>query len=117
MVPCYADELNQVWVNLIHNALQAMSNQGRLTIKVEQQDTMVGVQISDCGCGIPEDIQGRIFEPFFTTKGIGEGSGLGLDIVKRIIDKHAGSISFSSRPGKTVFSVLLPLERGLKEIK
>jgi signal transduction histidine kinase len=109
-VPCYADELNQVWVNLIHNALQAMQNKGRLTLTFEQVDSMVAVNIRDTGCGIPEAIQGQIFEPFFTTKGVGEGSGLGLDIVKRIVDKHNGSVSFTSRSGATVFKVLLPLQ-------
>jgi len=115
---CYPDELNQVWTNLIHNAIQAMENQGTLEIAVyptlspspkgEGQGGVV-VQIADSGCGILEEIQERIFEPFFTTKPAGEGSGLGLDIVRKIIDKHQGSIKVESQPGKTTFSVSLPI--------
>ncbi len=110
----YPDELNQVWVNLIHNALQAMNNQGHLTIEVYQQtvetdgDTVV-VRITDDGPGIPEAIKDKIFEPFFTTKPLGEGSGLGLDIVRRIIRNHEGHIEFSSQPGRTTFVVTLPV--------
>jgi signal transduction histidine kinase len=106
---CYPDELIQVWTNLIHNAMQAMNNQGRLQLVVAQQDNYIVVQVTDCGCGIPSEIQDKIFEPFFTTKPAGEGSGLGLDIVKKIIDKHAGKIEVKSQPGQTTFSVLLPI--------
>jgi signal transduction histidine kinase len=106
---CYPDELMQVWTNLIHNAIQAMNNQGRLQLVVAQQDNYVVVQVTDCGCGIPPEIQDKIFEPFFTTKPAGEGSGFGLDIVKKIIDKHAGKIEVKSQPGQTTFSVLLPI--------
>ncbi len=108
---CYPDELNQVWTNLIHNALQAMRYQGTLTIRVFQDNGSVVVAITDTGTGIPAEVQSRIFEPFFTTKATGEGSGLGLDIVKKIIEKHQGDITFSSRPGKTTFSISLPIER------
>ena len=117
---CYPDELNQVWTNLIHNAIQAMEGKGRLEIGVSQQKSpfeegkrrrdYILVQITDSGCGIPEEIQQRIFDPFFTTKFAGEGSGLGLDIVRRIIDRHQGRIEVTSRPGKTTFSVFLPIE-------
>ncbi|HEY9833716.1 MAG TPA: ATP-binding protein [Stenomitos sp.] len=107
---CYPDELNQVWTNLIHNALQAMEYKGILTIDVTKQDTHLSVSITDSGQGIPAEIMPKIFEPFFTTKPAGEGSGLGLDIVKKIIDKHQGSISVSSVPNQTTFTVLLPLE-------
>ena len=106
---CYPDELNQVWTNLIHNALQAMENKGTLTIDATKQDNCVRVSISDSGKGIPEEILPRIFEPFFTTKPPGEGSGLGLDIVKKIIEKHGGNIEVNSRPGQTTFIVTIPI--------
>jgi two-component system NtrC family sensor kinase len=107
---CYPDELNQVWTNLIQNALQAMDYQGTLTVEVKvQDDEKIAGIITDSGKGIPPEIQDRIFNPFFTTKPAGEGSGLGLDIVQKIIDKHEGEISFTSQPGKTTFTVLLPV--------
>ncbi|MFB8789862.1 MAG: ATP-binding protein [Potamolinea sp.] len=106
---CYPDELNQVWTNLIHNALQAMENKGSLKIDVRQQDGSIVVSITDSGQGIPPEILPRIFEPFFTTKPAGEGSGLGLDIVKKIIDKHQGKIAVDSFPGQTTFTVFLPI--------
>lgn len=105
----YPEELNQVWTNLIHNAIQAMNNQGTLEINVFRQDNQVVIQTTDSGCGIPPDIQARIFEPFFTTKPAGEGSGLGLDIVRKIIDKHQGIIKVNSVPGKTTFTVSIPI--------
>ena len=122
---CYPDELTQVWANLIHNAIQAMQGRGRLEISVdnsqeaesslqeaeaESRKQYIVVEICDSGSGIPEEIQERIFEPFFTTKSSGEGSGLGLDICKKIIEKHQGKISFESRPGRTCFSVRLPVQ-------
>jgi urea ABC transporter urea binding protein len=110
LILCYPDELNQVWTNLIHNALQAMNNQGTLTIEVAHLDRQVQIKITDSGQGIPEEVKPRIFEPFFTTKPPGEGSGLGLDIVKKIIDKHSGSITVESQPGCTTFSVTLPIQ-------
>lgn len=106
---CYPDELNQVWTNLVHNALQAMSNKGTLWVEVKQENTMILIRISDSGMGIPEEIQEKIFEPFFTTKPSGEGSGLGLNIVKQIIEKHEGQIQVNSIPGKTTFTISLPL--------
>ncbi len=106
---CYPDELNQVWTNLIHNALQAMNNKGTLTINVIRQDTRVLVSIADSGKGISPETQSKIFEPFFTTKPIGEGSGLGLYIVKKVIDKHGGAIKVESIPGRTTFTVSLPI--------
>ncbi|PIE34416.1 hybrid sensor histidine kinase/response regulator [candidate division KSB3 bacterium] len=106
---CYPDELNQVWTNLIHNALQAMNNQGTLTLKVEEKHGQAVVAISDTGTGIPDEIRDKIFRPFFTTKPSGEGSGLGLDIVRKIIEKHNGRIEVESRPGHTTFSVWLPM--------
>ena len=109
-VSCYPDELNQVWTNLIHNALQAMDNRGTLTIDVTQENQQAKISITDSGCGIPEEIKGKIFNPFFTTKPTGEGSGLGLDIVKKIIDKHAGNLTVESQPGQTTFNVFLPMQ-------
>lgn len=108
-IMCYPDELHQVWTNLISNALQAMNYNGTLTLDISQKGSDVVVSISDSGTGIPDENKSRIFEPFFTTKPIGEGSGLGLDIVKRIVEKHNGRIDFTSIPGNTVFSVYLPV--------
>ena len=110
---CYTDELNQVWTNLIQNALQAIDNRGTLKIDVRQQDGQLVISITDSGGGIPPEVMPRIFEPFFTTKPPGEGSGLGLDIVKKIIEKHQGSIQVESVPGQTTFTVSLPIN--LKE--
>lgn len=106
---CYSDELNQVWTNLIHNALQAMNNMGVLTIHVYPHDDQAIVSIADTGPGIPEEIRDKIFEPFFTTKSAEEGSGLGLDIVNKIIAKHQGEITFESESGHTTFHVRLPI--------
>lgn len=106
---CYPDELNQVWTNLIHNAIQAMDNKGTLAIEVTQKGGFAKVRITDNGKGIPEEIKSRIFEPFFTTKPPGEGSGLGLDIVRKIVEKHQGEIEFDSVPGKTTFTVSLSM--------
>jgi signal transduction histidine kinase len=109
-VPVYGAELNQVWTNLIDNALQAMGGEGTLTIRTSKVDDRVQVEIGDTGPGIPDDIVGRIFEPFFTTKPVGEGTGLGLDISWRIVvNKHHGDLSVQSRPGDTWFRVRLPL--------
>ena len=106
---CYPDELNQVWTNLMHNALQAMEYQGTLTIDVSQNQEGVKVALTDNGKGIPSEILPKIFDPFYTTKPAGEGSGLGLHIVQKIINKHSGKISVESQPGKTTFYVLLPV--------
>lgn len=110
---CYPDSLNQVWTNLIHNALQAMDYQGKIIIDVRQDINFIKVKISDTGKGIPQEIMPRIFDPFFTTKPPGEGSGLGLDIVKKIINKHQASINVDSVPGHTTFTVTIPMN--LKE--
>ncbi|MDM8560608.1 response regulator [Candidatus Parabeggiatoa sp. HSG14] len=109
LILCYPDELNQVWTNLIHNALQAMEYQGTLTIDVKLQDNQVLVSIIDNGKGITKEINDKIFEPFFTTKRAGEGNGLGLDIVKKIVEKHEGDIKFDSQQGKTTFTVSFPI--------
>ena len=108
-VSCFPDELTQVWTNLIHNALQAMSFRGMLTISARRANAHVVIGITDTGIGVPDALREKIFEPFFTTKPSGEGSGLGLDIVKKIIDKHRGEIHLESRPGQTTFEVWLPL--------
>lgn len=110
LVMCYPDELNQVWTNLIHNALQAMGNEGGLTIETGMKNqSEVFVNITDTGIGVPDEIKSKIFAPFFTTKPPGEGSGLGLDIANKIIKKHEGDIIVESIPGKTTFSVFLPV--------
>ena len=106
---CFPDELVQVWANLIHNALQAMNYRGTLTIQVRQESDAIVVAVTDTGSGIPEDLLEKIFDPFFTTKPPGEGSGLGLDIVKKIIGKHHGNIQVTSQTGQTTFSVRLPM--------
>ncbi|HBE19656.1 MAG TPA: hybrid sensor histidine kinase/response regulator [Cyanobacteria bacterium UBA11149] len=109
-IQCYPDELNQVWINLIHNSLQAMDNQGTITINTRQNQENILVSFTDTGKGIPPEIIQKIFAPFFTTKPTGEGSGLGLDIVRRIIEKHQGKIEVESIPGKTTFTVSLPIQ-------
>ncbi len=110
-VPVYAAELNQVWTNLIDNALAAMDGHGTLTIRTSRVEDRIEVSIGDTGPGVPEDIRSRIFEPFFTTKPFGEGTGLGLDISWRIVvDKHHGDISVHSVPGDTRFVVRLPIQ-------
>jgi signal transduction histidine kinase len=107
----YASELNQVWTNLIDNAIDAMDGKGDLTIRTYRQNSCLVVEIADTGMGIPPAIQTRIFEPFFTTKGVGQGTGLGLEIAYRIIVKrHKGDIHFESKPGNTRFRVSLPIE-------
>ena len=108
-VPVYAAELNQVWTNLIDNAVDAMDGHGTLTIRTARDNDWLLVQIADTGPGIPEDVRGRIFEPFFTTKPVGSGTGLGLDISWRIVvNKHHGDLSVESVPGNTTFSVRIP---------
>jgi signal transduction histidine kinase len=110
-VPSYAAELNQVWTNIIDNAVQAMGDTGTLTIRTRRDDEYATVQIADTGPGIPDEIKDRIFEPFFTTKPIGHGTGLGLDIAWRIVvNKHRGYLKVTSVPGATTFTVRLPLE-------
>jgi len=111
-IPAYAAELNQVWTNLIDNAIGAMGETGTLTIRTGREDERcLFVEIGDTGPGIPQEIRPRIFEPFFTTKPVGEGTGLGLDISYRIVvNRHRGSIKVDSRPGDTRFRVILPID-------
>jgi signal transduction histidine kinase len=109
-IPAYAAELNQVWTNLIDNAIGAMGGSGRLTIRTSRDEDFLSIRIGDNGPGIPEEIRSRIFEPFFTTKPFGEGTGLGLDISWRIVvNKHHGDLKLESVPGETWFVVRLPL--------
>jgi signal transduction histidine kinase len=109
-IEAYAGELNQVWTNLIDNAIQAMDGAGRLEVGAKRLGEEVEVMIADSGPGIPEDVGRRIFEPFFTTKAQGVGTGLGLHIAHNIVvNRHRGRIGFTSRPGRTEFRVVLPL--------
>lgn len=111
-VTCYADELNQVWTNLIHNSIQAMNAEGDIYVRLKKSDdTQFFVEVEDTGPGIPDDVLPRIFEAYFTTKGKGEGTGMGLHICQRIVEKNNGTIEvIETAPGKTVFRVTLPLE-------
>ncbi len=111
-IPAYGSELNQVWTNLIDNAVDAMDGRGRLTLRTALEGDRVLVEIGDDGPGIPPDTQNRLFEPFFTTKGVGKGTGLGLDTSRKIVvDHHRGDIRVSSKPGDTRFQVFLPLAK------
>jgi signal transduction histidine kinase len=101
-------ELNQVWTNLITNAIDAMNGKGKLCIRTAREANCALVEVVDNGPGIPKEIQTRIFEPFFTTKPVGEGTGLGLDTVYRIVKNHHGDVSFESHPGETRFAVRIP---------
>lgn len=102
------NEINQVWTNLIDNAIDAMEEGGTLTVMTCEHGPFIQVQIRDNGSGIPADVLGRVFDPFFTTKKTGEGTGLGLDVVRRIVTNHGGDISVTSKPGETTFSVFIP---------
>jgi signal transduction histidine kinase len=109
-IKAYGSELNQVWTNLIVNAVAAMAEGGTLKVRTKREPTDILIEIRDNGSGIPAAVSSRIFEPFFTTKPVGEGTGLGLDTVARIIRQHRGNIRFESKPGDTCFQVRLPLE-------
>jgi signal transduction histidine kinase len=114
MVMGLPDELNQVWTNIIHNSIQAMENKGTITIDVFKENNMACIRLADNGPGIPEEYQKKIFEAFFTTKRQGEGSGLGLDICRKIIEKHKGSLILEeSRPGRTAFLVKIPITQAI----
>ncbi len=108
-VKAVVSELNQVWTNIIANAIDALEPEGKLTIDAYEERDSICIEVTDNGHGIPEDIQTRIFEPFFTTKSMDEGTGIGLDIVQKIIKKHNGSIGVNSVPGKTTFKVCIPI--------
>src|SRR6266576_2695679 len=113
LVNSFGSELNQVWTNIIDNAIDAMGGKGQLRVRTYREDSCVVVEIADNGPGILPEIQPHIFEPFFTTKGVGEGTGLGLDTVQRIVKKHRGNIQVTSKPGDTRFQVRLPLAEPL----
>lgn len=103
----FAGELNQVWANLIDNALDAVAASGRVDVSAAREGRWIAVRIVDNGSGIPADIRDRIFDPFFTTKAVGHGTGLGLDIVRRLVLHNQGDITVKSEPGRTEFCVLL----------
>lgn len=110
MIYCYPDELNQVWTNLIHNSIQAMNGVGKITIEIKLiENENLLISIEDNGPGIPPQIKDKIFEPFFTTKPRGEGSGLGLHIIKKILEKHNAQLQLETEPGKTKFEVKIPI--------
>ncbi len=111
-IPAYGSELNQVWTNLIDNAIDAVNGTGKICVGTSFEHDQVVVEIVDNGAGIPADVQSRMFEPFFTTKSVGKGTGLGLIISNRIIgDRHGGEIEFDSKPGETRFRVRLPVNK------
>jgi signal transduction histidine kinase len=115
LVNSFGSELNQVWTNLIDNAIDAMNGTGELRVRTYRDDSCVVVEIGDNGPGISPEIKPHIFEPFFTTKGVGQGTGLGLDTAQRIVKKHRGTIEVTSQPGDTRFQVWLPLADGLRQ--
>jgi signal transduction histidine kinase len=110
-IDAYIGELNQVWTNLLDNAIDALDKNGEIRIETSAGQKDVTIRIIDNGTGIPKEIQSRIFDPFFTTKKVGQGTGIGLDIVKRIIDRHHGEIKVNSVPGRTEFSICLPISQ------
>ena len=105
----FAGELNQIWANLIDNALDAVPDGGRVEVTATHERQRVVVRVVDNGPGIPAEVQAHLFEPFFTTKPVGKGTGLGLDIVRRLISHNDGEIELESKPGRTEFRVTLPL--------
>jgi signal transduction histidine kinase len=109
LVNSFGSELNQVWTNIIDNAIYAMGGKGELRVRTYRDDKSAVVEIGDNGPGMTSEIKAHIFDPFFTTKGVGEGTGLGLDTVQRIVKKHRGNIQVTSQPGDTRFQVWLPL--------
>jgi signal transduction histidine kinase len=109
-VNAYGSELNQVWTNLLDNAIDAVNGSGRIWIRTSQEPGRLLVEIADDGPGVPEEVQPRVFEPFFTTKDVGEGTGLGLDTARRIVaGNHKGDIRLLSKPGETRVQVRLPM--------
>jgi signal transduction histidine kinase len=109
-ITAFGSELNQVWTNLIDNAIDAMPEGGRLKVRTKREPAGVLIEVRDNGPGIPPEARARIFEPFFTTKPVGEGTGLGLDTSMRIVRKHRGNLRFETKPGDTCFQVRLPLD-------
>src|ERR1700724_2856883 len=109
LVNSFGSELNQIWTNIIDNAIDSMGGKVELRVRTHREDDCVVVEVGDSGPGISPEVKPHIFEPFFTTKGVGQGTGLGLDTVQRVVRKHRGSIQVSSKPGDTRFQVWLPL--------
>jgi len=105
----FGGELNQVWVNLIDNALDAVEKGGRVTVTAACDGDAVAVRVIDDGPGIPSEVKSRMFDPFFTTKPVGSGTGLGLDIAQRFVNRHEGLIAVTTEPGRTEFRVTLPV--------
>jgi signal transduction histidine kinase len=105
----FGGELNQVWANLIDNALDAVTEGGHIEITARRERDRVVLRVIDNGCGVPAEVRDRIFDPFFTTKPVGKGTGLGLDIVRRLVQRHNGQIELESKPGRTEFRVMLPM--------
>ena len=101
-------ELNQVWTNLLDNAIDAVAQGGEITVRTSGTATGAQIEIVDDGTGIPEEIRGRIFDPFYTTKEVGHGTGLGLDVARRVVEGHRGEVSVESEPGRTCFTIRLP---------
>jgi signal transduction histidine kinase len=111
LISAYGSELNQVWMALLENALDAIQDNGKITLSVQLSGDLILIEVWDNGPGIAPDLQDRIFEPFFTTKAPGSGLGLGLDTVQRIVRKHRGYVRVQSEPGATCFQVRLPLDQ------
>jgi signal transduction histidine kinase len=114
-VEAFVGELNQVWTNIIDNAIYAMEKNGSLTIETCFNAKDATVKIIDNGAGIPKDIVTKIFDPFFTTKKVGDGTGIGLDIVQRIVKQHNGDIKVNSVPGKTEFQICIPIKQSVHQ--
>jgi len=109
-VQAYVGELNQVWTNIIDNAIYAVKQGGEIQVETNCDKKNANVKIIDNGTGIPKEILSRIFDPFFTTKKVGEGTGIGLDLVQRIINRHSGEIKVDSKPGRTEFLICIPIK-------
>jgi signal transduction histidine kinase len=108
-VPGIAGQLHDVWLNLVDNAIDAASAGGRVSVSARREGAAIVIRVIDDGAGIPSEDQARVFEPFFTTKPVGQGAGLGLDVVQRIVRSHEGTVELSSQPGRTEFRVTLPV--------
>ena len=108
-IPLFVSEMNQVWTNLIDNAIDALEKDGKLTISTHTEGDHLRVDVEDTGSGIPPDLQASVFDPFFTTKAVGKGTGLGLDIARKIVEQHEGTITLQSEPGHTQFTMCFPL--------
>ncbi len=114
-ITMYGSELNQVWTNLIDNAIDAIGENGTISITTRREGECIVVDVGDTGPGMPPEVKRRIFDPFYTTKEVGSGTGLGLDVARRIVvNRHGGSINVDSEPGRTVFHVWLPIDQKKK---